>query len=161
MLYRLTILFFFLLFIDGCSSSARFTGDRNIDKSKYEKKESSEKEGPLKVYTDEYKNYPILETETGIVSFYSDNFNGKKTASGEIYNPNNLTAAHINYPFGTVIRVINLKNNKSVVVKVNDRRSSFNGRICDLSKKAAESIDMIKSGLAKIKIEVLEWGEKK
>ncbi len=93
--------------------------------------------------------------QKGEASWYGPGFNGKKTASGEIFNMNKLTAAHRKLPFGTIVKVTNLKNNKSVVVKVNDRGPFKKGRIIDLSEKAAEQIGLIKDGVAPVKIEIL------
>jgi len=92
-------------------------------------------------------------TETGQASFYGDEFNGKKTASGEIYNMNDFTAAHRTLPFGTKIKVTNLKNNKTVIVRINDRGPFKPGRIIDISKAAALQIDLVKYGVVDVKIE--------
>lgn len=94
-----------------------------------------------------------LATETGIASYYGDEFNGRKTASGEIFNQSKLTAAHKRIAFGTNVKVTNLSNNKYVLVKVNDRGPFVSGRIIDLSKAAAKQIDLIAPGTAKVKIE--------
>jgi len=100
----------------------------------------------------------ILESAVGTASFYGYEFAGRKTASGEMFNPEALTAAHKYYPFGTTVRVINLKNQQSVIVRINDRGPFLKGRIIDLSRNAAEEIGMIADGTARVKIEVLEWG---
>ncbi len=94
--------------------------------------------------------------EYGEAAYYSDEFQGGKTASGEQYDKNQLTAAHKTHPFGTMLRVTRLDNKKSVVVKVNDRGPYLKGRVVDLSRKAAEAIDLVRDGHAKVKIEVLE-----
>lgn len=98
--------------------------------------------------------------EIGEASFYGEEFNGKITSSGEKYNMNELTAAHPSFPFNTILRVTNLANNKTVVVRVNDRMPNFKGRIIDLSFYAAKKIDMINAGIQKVKIEVIKWGDK-
>jgi rare lipoprotein A len=100
-----------------------------------------------------------LETVTGTASYYADKFHGGKTANGEIYNMNDLTAAHRSYPFNTIVRVTNLSNNKSVELRINDRMPAFKGRIIDISFKAAKVIDMVRSGIAEVKVEVLKWGK--
>jgi rare lipoprotein A len=92
-------------------------------------------------------------TENGQASYYGDEFNGNKTASGEIYNMNDYTAAHRTLPFGTKVKVTNLKNNKTVIVRINDRGPFKPGRIIDLSKAAAKQIDLIKYGVVDVKIE--------
>lgn len=94
-----------------------------------------------------------LNVESGKASYYSDKLAGRRTSSGERYNVSQLTAAHKTLPFGTLVRVINIKNGKSVIVKINDRGPYSKGRIIDLSKKAAQVIDIIKVGVGEVKIE--------
>ena len=94
-----------------------------------------------------------IVTETGYASFYSDSFDGKPTSNGEIFRQNKLTAAHKKITFGTNVKVTNLSNNKSVIVRINDRGPFVSGRIIDLSKTAAKQIDMIDAGVAKVPIE--------
>ncbi len=91
-------------------------------------------------------------SETGYASYYGDEFDGRKTASGEIFRQSNLTAAHRKLSFGTKVHVTNLANGKSVTVRVNDRGPFVAGRIIDLSKSAARKIDMVGKGVAKVKI---------
>ncbi|MFA6597914.1 MAG: septal ring lytic transglycosylase RlpA family protein [Ignavibacteriaceae bacterium] len=101
-----------------------------------------------------------LETFTGVASYYADEFNGRKTANGEVFNMNDLTAAHISYPFNTICRVTNLKNQKSVIVRINDRKPDTNNREIDLSLKAAQEIEMINDGTAEVRVDILKWGGK-
>lgn len=102
-------------------------------------------------------NAPVKPHQVGIASFYSDKFHGRKTASGERFDQNDLTCAHGSLPFGCRIRVTNLRNNKTVEVKVNDRGGFHkHGRVIDLSKAAAKEIGMVSTGTAKVKVEVLE-----
>ena len=105
------------------------------------------------------ENGYVLESTVGTASFYGKGFAGKPTASGEIFNPSAMTAAHKTYPFGTKVRVVNLKNNIAVLVRINDRGPFVEGRIIDLSQGAAEKIGMVNDGLTRVRIEVLEWGE--
>ncbi|MEJ8840820.1 septal ring lytic transglycosylase RlpA family protein [Lacibacter sp. H375] len=91
----------------------------------------------------------------GLASFYSNKFNGRKTANGEIFSNQKLTAAHNTLPLGTYVRVTNLRNKRSVVVKINDRLHHKNKRIIDLSRLAATKLGFIKSGLTRVKVEVL------
>ena len=97
---------------------------------------------------------PVTQN-TGIASWYSDNFNGRRTASGEIFSQKRLTCASNQYKIGTWLRVTNVKNGKSVVVKVNDRMSPRMKRIVDLSRAAAKQIGIIGSGLTKVSVEKL------
>ncbi|TWI83877.1 rare lipoprotein A [Lacibacter cauensis] len=91
----------------------------------------------------------------GLASFYSNKFNGRKTSSGEIFSQQKLTAAHNTLALGTYVRVTNLRNGKTVVVKINDRLHHRNKRVIDLSRAAATKLGFIKSGLTRVKIEVL------
>lgn len=95
----------------------------------------------------------------GTASFYSNSFHGKKTANGEIFSQKKMTAACNVLPLGTWIRVTNLRNGKSVVVKINDRLHTRMKRVVDLSKEAADKLKYIRSGLTRVKVEVL--GKKK
>lgn len=91
-------------------------------------------------------------TQRGKASYYADKFNGRKTASGERFRNSKLTAAHKSIPFGTKVRVTNLRNGKSVKVRINDRGPFVAGRIIDLSKKAARRINMVEEGVGNVKI---------
>jgi|SRR5687767_1493727 len=95
----------------------------------------------------------------GTASFYSNSFNGKKTANGEIYSQKKMTAACNVLPLGTWIRVTNLRNGRSVLVKINDRLHVRMKRVVDLSRTAAEKLNYIQSGLTRVRVEVL--GKKK
>jgi rare lipoprotein A len=92
--------------------------------------------------------------EEGVANFYSDRFEGKKTASGELYDKNALTAAHKKLPYGTKVKVTNVANGKSVVVTVNDRMASSNSAVIDVTRRAAEDLGFIDAGRAKVTIEV-------
>ena len=91
----------------------------------------------------------------GIASYYADRFEGLKTASGELYCQDSLTAAHPNLPFGTMVKVTNLKDDLVVVVKINDRGPNIPGRIIDLSRKAMMLINGTYQGVIEVKVEVL------
>ncbi len=93
--------------------------------------------------------------QVGIASWYGPGFHGSRTASGEIYNMYKLTAAHKTLPLGTYVKVINLENGRSVVVKINDRGPFVKGRIIDLSYAAAKKLGMLKKGTALVKIVAL------
>ena len=97
-----------------------------------------------------------LAAEEGIASYYSDVFQGKKTASGELYDKNKLTAAHNTLAFGTKVKITDLKNNKSVIVTITDRGPHSEKRMVDLSYAAAEKIGLVKAGLSKVRLEVIE-----
>jgi len=100
-------------------------------------------------------------TQEGTASFYADKFEGRPTASGEKYKHSRLTAAHKTLPFGTIVKVTNLNNQKTVEVKINDRGPYVANRIIDLSKSAAVQLGFINQGLAEVKIEILDPGDGK
>jgi rare lipoprotein A len=91
--------------------------------------------------------------QTGKASFYAKKFEGRRTASGEKFSNKKLTAAHKTLPFGTKVKVTNLKNNKSVIVTINDRLPKKSKRIIDLSQAGAKELDFIRAGTAKVTVE--------
>ncbi|MBW2939939.1 septal ring lytic transglycosylase RlpA family protein [Zhongshania aquimaris] len=95
-------------------------------------------------------------TETGRASFYADKFQLRRTANGEFYKHELNTAAHKTLPFGKIVKVSNVANGKSVIVRINDRGPFIRGRIIDLSKSAFSSIGNLASGIIKVEIEVIE-----
>jgi rare lipoprotein A len=95
--------------------------------------------------------------QTGLAAYYADSLDGHKTASGAPYDKAALTAAHRTLPFGTIVKVTNLENRRTVRVEINDRGPfGDNDRIIDLSRAAAERLDMIGAGLVKVRVEVVE-----
>lgn len=91
----------------------------------------------------------------GVASWYGPGFGGNRTANGEVFDTSKLTAAHQTLPFGTLVRVTNLENGLAVVVRINDRGPFVGGRIIDLSRAAAERIDMVGGGTAPVRLELL------
>lgn len=92
----------------------------------------------------------------GIASYYSDALDGNTTASGQPYDRNALTAAHRTLPFGTQVRVTNLENGASVVLRVNDRGPFVEGRVIDVSRRAAEALDFVRQGLVRVEVRVID-----
>ena len=92
----------------------------------------------------------LANYKTGIASYYHDKFHGRKTASGKLYNKNEMTCAHKTLPFGTKLHVINVHNNKDVIVTVTDRGPFIKGRVLDLSRIAAKELGFIDKGLQRI-----------
>jgi len=137
-----TILILLIVLFYGCSSTTRYS--RANDNSENKTRDN---------------NLSAFEIETGTASFYADEFDGKKTANGEVYDINDLTAAHPSYAFNTIVKVTNLSNGKSVEVRINDRMPQFKGRIIDLSFAAAKEIEMINAGIQEVKLEVIKWGK--
>jgi len=99
---------------------------------------------------------PPPESVVGVARYYASRFNGRKTASGEIYDQKKMTAAHESLPFGTLVKVENLANSLSVVVKVNDRCRRHEDVFIDLSREAALELGFIRQGTAKVRITVVE-----
>jgi rare lipoprotein A len=91
----------------------------------------------------------------GLASWYGIKFQGKRTASGTLFDMHEFTAAHKFLPFGTIVKVVNLRNGKEVIVNIIDRGPFSKKRIIDLSHAAAQSIGLVKKGIAKVKIEVI------
>lgn len=92
----------------------------------------------------------VVEQGTG--SFYADKFSGRKTASGEVFRQWKRTAAHKSLPFGTRVKIVNLKNGRTVRVRINDRGPFVAGRVIDLSRKAARKLHMLRDGVVPVKV---------
>ena len=104
----------------------------------------------------------VLDVQEGLASYYGPGFHGRVTASGRRFDMNQLVAAHPRYPFGTEVRVTNLRNGRSVRVRVIDRGPAIgprqDGVIIDLSRRAAQALDFVQDGRARVRLEVLRWG---
>jgi len=140
-------LMLFLMLL-SCSNSPRYRGSGPRPKSKNSKSLS----------TKAVKHQKLM---TGISSYYAEDFHGKLTANGEIYDMYGLTAAHKTLPLNTIVRVTNLDNNKSLILRINDRGPYVKGRILDCSYGAALKLGFIAKGTTKVKIEVIEFGDNK
>ncbi len=152
MIKHVFILLILMFTIISCASSTRFP-------SRHDSENTTTTEGEQEgENTKAIDTSSILESRVGVASYYSDKYEGRETSSGEIFSQDKLTAAHPTYILGTIVRVKNLLNRKTVVVRINDRMKNPNGRIIDLSKKAAGELEMIKSGIAKVQVDVLKWG---
>ena len=155
--------------LSGCGSSTRFTSDNEKGSATEQPRQdepNNNNDNTDSGNTDnsdysEYNDYAPLEVVTGVASYYADKYNGRPTSSGEIYDMYGISAAHPTYPMFTVIRVTNLKNNRHVVLKINDRMPYRPDRIIDLSYGAAKELDMVNDGIVNVKIEVLKWGSDK
>ena len=146
------------LLIFGCASTPRFTEKESHDHDgtvRLREESPAKEDQPAHVAP----SGKALLTLEGVVSYYAHDFHGKETSNGETFNMNNLTAAHRTFPFGTKVKVTNLENNKSVIVRVNDRGPFVVGRIMDLSMGAAKEIGLIKTGTTRARLEVLQWGD--
>jgi rare lipoprotein A len=136
-LSRLAIVVLGLLLIEGCGASVpRFTSH------------------PRAGVSSASSDYQM----EGVASYYADEFHGRKTSNGEVFDMHSLTAAHRTLPFDTKVRVTNLDNGLSVVVRINDRGPFKDDRVIDLSLEAAKKIGLISNGTAPVKLEILEMG---
>jgi rare lipoprotein A len=145
--------------VAGCGSATRWEGDSNQPVQKTTKSQKRSSRGNPPFYEVFGERYYVLNTsagyrERGIASWYGKKFHGKPTSSGEIYDMNAMTAAHKTLPLPTDVRVTNLRNGKSIVVKVNDRGPFVDNRIIDLSYSAARKLDMISAGTTFVEVEV-------
>jgi rare lipoprotein A len=107
-------------------------------------------------------NQPVkpIKTWTGNASWYGPGFNGRKTANGEIFSTEALTAAHPNLPFGSLVRVVNTRNGKFELVRINDRGPYQEGREIDVSYRVARNIGLIHAGVSQVRLELMELPEK-
>ncbi len=103
----------------------------------------------------------LFKPQTGVASWYGPRFHGRPTANGEIFNANTLTAAHRSLPFGTLVRVTHLENGRSVIVRINDRGPYYDRRVIDLSRRSAALLDMEEQGIARVRIDVLDYPSRK
>jgi len=106
-------------------------------------------------------SYEVQSVQSGKASYYYGRWIGRKTANGEIYRAQDITAAHKTLPFNTMVRVTNLNNGKQVLVRINNRGPYVKGRIIDLSLEAAKKVEMTKAGVVPVKLEILKSPEKK
>jgi rare lipoprotein A len=95
------------------------------------------------------------EIQTGIASYYHDSLHGNRTASGQVYDKNKISAAHKRLPLGSKVKVTDTKTGRSIVVHINDRGPFIKGRIIDLSRRAAQELGIIKRGITPVKVEIL------
>lgn len=135
-----------LVFIGlGCSNAPRYT-TTDVKRESYKSPTSLSGKSLQKVYV-------------GVSSYYGTDFHGKLTANGEVFDMYGLTAAHKTLPLNTIVRVTNLDNNKSLILRINDRGPYVKGRILDCSYGAAIKLDFVSKGTTRVKIEVIEWGD--
>lgn len=138
--FRFFVFLLLPLFLTACSSSSRVVSrERGIRASSLDR--GAPQHGRF--------------LQTGVASYYGDGFHGKKTANGETFNKNALTAAHRTLPFDTRVRVTNLTNGKKVTVRINDRGPYADGRIIDLSEKAGKKIGLGATGTATVRLEIV------
>ncbi|MGH7459500.1 MAG: septal ring lytic transglycosylase RlpA family protein [Longimicrobiales bacterium] len=110
-----------------------------------------------------YADRVVLASVQGEATYYANKFDGRLTASGSVFRNSHMTAAHREYPFGTIVRVTNLKNQRSVIVRVTDRGPNVKGErgqrtIIDLTQRAARELDFMGDGRVRVRVDVLNWG---
>mgnify|MGYP003963180031 FL=1 len=154
---QIFILGFLLTYFASCTSAPRYsTGTPKTSSSKKSKVLSLSKSSSVKGRSKKKSHRKVMN---GVSSFYAEDFHGKLTANGEVYDMNDATAAHKTLPLGTVCRVTNIANGKSLILRINDRGPYVKGRILDCSYGAAKKLDFINQGTTNVKIEVMEWGD--
>tara|TARA_B100000579_G_scaffold320160_1_gene269764 strand:+ start:1524 stop:2048 length:525 start_codon:yes stop_codon:yes gene_type:complete len=163
-MYKIFILLVTVFHLLSCTSSPRYGRVESAPKSKRSTSISSKKTKPKStaVFIDPKTvntNVKHKKRMVGISSFYAEDFHGKLTANGEVYDMYGLTAAHKTLPLNTVARVTNLANGKSLILRVNDRGPYIQGRMLDCSYGAAKKLDFIKQGTTKVQIDIIEWGD--
>jgi rare lipoprotein A len=115
----------------------------------------TEARSPVSVDPPRTEVTPKEEPETGVASWYGEEFQGNTTANGEIYDLNGLTAAHPTLPFGTTVRVTNLNNRKNILLRINDRGPYIGQRLIDVSWAAAKRLGFVASGTTRVRVEVV------
>ena len=141
----------------GRSAPAKYKKATNTNSKKSKPKSKAIFIDPKTVST----NVKHKKRMVGISSFYAEDFHGKLTANGEIYDMYGLTAAHKTLPLNTVARVTNLENGKSLILRINDRGPYIQGRMLDCSYGAAKKLDFVQQGKTKVQVDVIEWGDGK
>ena len=143
----IVIILFAIFFGTGCATVPRYYANQPMNgvyQVSDDFAENAAQSGKVSLY------------EVGIASYYADKYHGNKTANGEIFDKNVISAAHQKLPFDSMVKVTNIYNDKSVLVRINDRGPFKDGRIIDLSEAAAKEIDMILTGTAPVRLEVME-----
>ena len=144
---KVSILLFSLLLLISCTVSPRYNTNSNSSNSSKVTKKTYKKSNSK------------TETLRGISSWYGPNFHGKLTANGEIYDMYGTTAAHKTLPLNTIVRVTNLDNGKSLILKINDRGPYVGDRILDCSFGAAKKLGFDKQGTTSVEIDIIEVGD--
>ena len=157
---------FICLVIFSCVASPRYSANPNTKSSSSKKSKavtntSKSSSNSNRRYSSKSNSKIRNDVITGISSWYGPNFHGKLTANGEVFDQYGVTAAHKTLPLGTVARVTNLDNNKSVILRINDRGPYVGDRILDCSYGAAKKLGFIAQGTTKVRIELIEVGDNK
>ena len=154
-IHHLAIGSILIALISGCSSSPRYGSEIKSSRVNL----SASKKSTSKTKSKRPVNHRKIIK--GVSSYYAEDFHGKLTANGEVYDMYGLTAAHKTLPLNTICRVTNLANNKSLILRINDRGPYVKGRILDCSYGAAKKLDFVQQGTTRVKIEIIELGDGK
>ena len=159
------VTFITIIIFASCSSAPRYGRSTSSIQKKSPSISSKKKKSKSKAIFIDPKtvntNVKHKKRMVGISSFYAEDFHGKLTANGEIYDMYGLTAAHKTLPLNTVARVTNLENGKSLILRINDRGPYIQGRMLDCSYGAAKKLDFVQQGKTKVQVDVIEWGDGK
>jgi len=164
---KFLLLIFTISLFNGCArryNNSSYHSYRHIPPQKIKNSKAMQR-ATMRSYIVHGKRYTptyakVGDTFRGIASWYGPNFHAKKTSNGEIYNMYAMTAASKTLPMNTMVKVVNLDNKKSTIVRINDRGPFVEGRIIDLSNKAAHKIDMVKKGTANVQLVILGFNAK-
>lgn len=165
-----TLIIASIVILAGCSSNSRYSQKHDTTPTRLPTASELQdaiptfeppSRGGNRNYTVRGQHYQVLKSskgfsETGVASYYGEKFHGHLTSNGEIYNMYAMSAAHKHLPLPSYVKVTNLDNNKSVVVRVNDRGPFHQGRVIDLSFSAAYKLDMLKHGTARVRVDIIE-----
>ena len=141
------IFFIITLMLFSCTASPRYS---SVTKKNIKKKISKKKNK---------KSYSVSDELIGMSSWYGPNFHGKLTANGEVFDEYGLTAAHRDLPLNTVVRVTNLDNGKSLIIRINDRGPYIDGRMLDCSMAAAKKLGFYHNGMANVEVDIINFGD--
>jgi len=154
-------LFVLVFLVFSCTPAPRFTSENHTHYPSKNNDETQEvynhvEEDPaILINSDSSK---VVDSFTGIASYYAHDFHGRITFNGEVYDMYGLTAAHPEWPMNTIIKATNLSNEKSVVIRVNDRMPKHPERIIDLSLGTAQALGFVVKGIEKVRLDILKWG---
>ena len=156
-------LFIFIVIL-SCVASPRYSSNPNRTSSKNKVTKSTNNTSKSSAndnrrYSSNSNSKIRNDVIIGIASWYGPNFHGKLTANGEVFDQYGVTAAHKTLPLGTVVRVTNLDNDKSIILRINDRGPYVGDRVLDCSYGAAKKLDFMKTGTANVEIRIIELGD--
>jgi rare lipoprotein A len=149
-----------IILLHACSAVPRFTSSTTTQRKNTEENRKNTEETKKTENRNQLKNDGAYKmAEEGIASYYADAFHGNTTANGETFDMYKFTAAHRTLPLGTKVRVKNLDNGRSIILRINDRGPYIEGRLIDVSYAVAKQLGIVESGTAHVRVEVLQLGD--